>query len=230
MDLNVLRNINYGMYIVSSNKGDLLNGQIANTVFQITTEPVTIAVSINKKNLTHEFIENSKHFSVSILSEDTALSFIGKFGFKSGRDGDKFKDVNFKKLSSWCPVVLDNAISYLELRVINKFDCITHTVFLSEMVGGEVLTLDKAMTYKYYQEVKRGVTPQTAPTFIKGGAVENGVGKMQKYQCTICGYIYDPALGDSDGGIKPGTRFEDIPDTWVCPVCGAAKDKFVKIG
>jgi rubredoxin len=52
---------------------------------------------------------------------------------------------------------------------------------------------------------------------------------MTKYRCTICSYEYDPAKGDPDGGINPGTTFEDIPDSWVCPVCGAAKDMFVKV-
>ena len=89
MDPNVLHNLSYGMYIVSSNKGDLLNAQIANTVFQITSEPVTIAISINNKNLTHEYIESSSRFSLSILDENTPLSFIGKFGFKSGRTENK---------------------------------------------------------------------------------------------------------------------------------------------
>ena len=49
---------------------------------------------------------------------------------------------------------------------------------------------------------------------------------MKKYQCDVCGYVYDPAVGDPDGGIAPGTAFEDIPADWVCPVCGAAKDDF----
>jgi rubredoxin len=49
---------------------------------------------------------------------------------------------------------------------------------------------------------------------------------MKKWQCTICGYIYDPQIGDPDNGIKPGTNFEDLPDNWVCPVCGASKDEF----
>ena len=51
---------------------------------------------------------------------------------------------------------------------------------------------------------------------------------MDKYKCTICGYIYDPGSGDPDGGINPGTSFEQIPDTWVCPVCGAGKEVFEK--
>lgn len=49
---------------------------------------------------------------------------------------------------------------------------------------------------------------------------------MKKYVCTVCGYVYDPANGDPDSGIAPGTAFEDIPDDWVCPVCGVAKDMF----
>ena len=57
---------------------------------------------------------------------------------------------------------------------------------------------------------------------------ETGGLRMNKYKCTICGYIYDPKQGDPDGGIKPGTSFEDIPDTWVCPICGATKDLFVR--
>ena len=51
---------------------------------------------------------------------------------------------------------------------------------------------------------------------------------MAKYKCTVCGYIYDPELGDPDGGVAAGTPFEDIPDDWVCPVCGAAKSEFEK--
>jgi rubredoxin/flavin reductase (DIM6/NTAB) family NADH-FMN oxidoreductase RutF len=228
MDPNILHNIGYGMYVVASNKGDLLNGQIANTVFQITSEPVTIAISINKENLTYEFIEATRRFSISILSEDTPLSFIGKFGFKSGRDGDKFKDVQFKKLSSGCPVVLDYAIGYLEAEVINEFDCSSHVLFLGKMTQSEVLKSGIPMTYAYYHHVKRGTTPKTAPTFIKEEAVTTGGAKMQKYRCEVCDYVYDPAVGDPDNGIQPGTAFEELPDTWVCPICGVGKDQFVK--
>jgi rubredoxin/flavin reductase (DIM6/NTAB) family NADH-FMN oxidoreductase RutF len=230
MDPNVLHNIGYGMYVVSSNKGGLFNGQIANTLFQITNDPVTVGVSINKKNLTHEYIESSKRFSVSVLSEDAPLSLIGKFGFKSGRSEDKFKDTKFIKLDSGCPVVLDSALCYLEAEVINQFDCGTHTLFLAKMTDSKILKTGKPMTYDYYHQVKRGTTPESAPTFIKKEAGQIKGGTMQKYKCTVCGYIYDPAIGDPDGGIKPGTAFEDIPDSWVCPVCGAAKSAFVKEG
>jgi len=52
---------------------------------------------------------------------------------------------------------------------------------------------------------------------------------MSKYKCSVCGYIYDPEVGDPDGGISPGTPFEQLPDTWTCPVCGAAKSEFEKV-
>ncbi|MFH0763844.1 MAG: flavin reductase family protein [Candidatus Omnitrophota bacterium] len=168
MDLSILHNLSYGMYIVSSDKDGALNAQIANTVFQITSEPVTIAVSINKKNLTHEYIEAGGHFTASVLSEETALPFIGKFGFKTGRNEDKFKGVNFKKLGSGCPVILDNSICYLEAKVTGKLDCGTHTVFFGEMTESGMIKPGKPMTYEYYHLVKKGTTPRAAPTFIRG--------------------------------------------------------------
>jgi len=53
---------------------------------------------------------------------------------------------------------------------------------------------------------------------------------MEKWKCTICGYIYDPAVGDTEHGINPGTKFENLPDDWVCPECGAPKDQFDRVG
>jgi rubredoxin/flavin reductase (DIM6/NTAB) family NADH-FMN oxidoreductase RutF len=226
MDPNVLHNIGYGMYVVSSFRGKELNGQIANTVFQITSSPATIAISINKQNLTHEFIAQSGFFSVSILEQETPLTFIGLFGFKSGRTENKFKDVKYKLLDSGCPVVLDNSLGYLEAKVVNRFDCATHTVFLGEVVDSEIFKSGKAMTYDYYHQVKRGATPQSAPTFIKEEIPKPKENAMKKYRCTVCGYVYDPAIGDPDGGIAAGTPFEKIPDNWVCPVCGVDKSKF----
>jgi len=241
MDLNVLHNIHCGMFVVSSEKLGKFNGQIANTVFQVTSEPATIAISINKQNLTHEFIEASKRFSVSILSEDATLNFIGKFGFKSGRSTDKFKDTAFKILDNGLPVVIDYAIGCFSVKVVNTFDCGTHTLFLGEILASEMLKAGKPMTYAFYHQEKRGSTPQSAPTFIKnesfaadsdGGRLGTNFLKEKnlKYRCVICNYIYDPATGDPDGGIAPGTPFDKIPDNWVCPVCGADKSQFVLEG
>jgi flavin reductase (DIM6/NTAB) family NADH-FMN oxidoreductase RutF len=167
MDLKVLRNCTYGLYVIGSRKGDRLNGQIANTVFQVTSEPPTIAVSINKQNLTHEFISESKVFTASILSQDTPLSFIGHFGFKSGREVDKLKDVNYRLGETKAPIMLDHSLAYLEAKVIHQVDVGTHTIFIGEVVGADVLGEGEPMTYAYYHQVKRGTTPKTAPSYIK---------------------------------------------------------------
>ena len=227
MNLKALYKLGYGLYIVSSRNGDRLNGQIANTVFQVTSEPPTIAVSINKSNLTHEFIKESKVLAVSVLSQDTPLSFIGHFGFKSGRDMDKLEGINYKAGVTQAPVVTDNALAYLEAKVIEQVDVGTHTIFIGELVGADVLKEGEPMTYAYYHQVKRGTTPKTAPSYVE--EKKEAVPKMAKYRCTGCGWVYDPELGDSDGGIKPGTPFEEIPDDWVCPVCGAAKSDFERM-
>lgn len=226
MDVKALYKLSYGLYIVSSGKEDKFNGQIANTVFQITSEPPTLAVSINKQNLTHKFIHNSRVFTVSILSKDTPMNFIGNFGFKSGRDINKFAQVNYKPGKTGAPVVLDHTLAYLEAKVINEMDVGTHTIFTGELVDAAALKSGEPMTYAYYHEVKRGTAPKTAPTYIKE---EKKVSKTVQYRCTVCNYIYNPEEGDPDGGIAPGTPFEEIPDDWVCPVCGASKDQFEKV-
>jgi len=226
MDPKALFKISYGLYLITSRKGEKVNGQTANALVQVTAEPPAIAIGINKNNLTHEYIRESKVFAVSILSQDTPLNFIGQFGFKSGRDINKFEQVQYKSGKTGAPVILDNTLAYLEAKVIRDMDVGTHTVFVGEIVESEVLKDGEPMTYAYYHLVKRGTTPKTAPTYRKE---ETKTVTSAKYQCKICGYTYDPEKGDPDGKITPGTPFEEIPNTWTCPVCGAGKDNFEKV-
>jgi ferric-chelate reductase [NAD(P)H] len=114
------------MYIIGAHKNGKLNGQIANTVFQVSGEPPTVAVSIHKQNLTHEFIAASRAFSVSILSEQAPMKFIGQFGFKSGRDTNKFQGVNYRIGETGAPIVLDHALSYATGLAQNRgFEVVT---------------------------------------------------------------------------------------------------------
>ena len=227
MDLHALHQISYGLYIVGSKKDNRINAQVANTVIQVCSEPPTISVAINKVNLTHEFIEDSGVFTASVLCEEAPLSLIGKFGFKSGRDVDKFLGVDYKLGMTGAPVVLEHAVAYLEAKVINKADAGTHTIFIGELVDAEVLTKEEPMTYAHYHKVKRGTTPKTAPSYIEER--KQGGPKLAKYKCSVCGYIYDPEKGDPESDTPPGTAFDDLPDDWTCPVCGAAKDEFEKV-
>jgi len=227
MDTSALHAIGYGMYIVCSKRGKKFNGQVANTVIQVTAEPPAIAVTINKSNLTHQFIKESRVFTASVLAKDTPLAFIGHFGFKSGRETDKLKGFNYILGETGAPIVTDHALAFLEAKVNQELDVGTHTIFVGRLVGAETLGEGEPMTYAYYHLVKRGTTPRTAPSYHQER--KEVTAKMAKYKCSVCGYIYDPKLGDPDGGIKPGTPFEKLPDDWVCPVCGAAKSQFEKL-
>jgi flavin reductase (DIM6/NTAB) family NADH-FMN oxidoreductase RutF/rubredoxin len=224
MNSKTLYKISYGLYVVSSKADGKLNGQIANTVFQLTSEPLTLAICINKKNFTHEIISKSQVFTVSILSKETPMDFIGSFGFRSGRDVDKFESVNYKEGVTGAPIVLDNAVGYIEAKVINSMEVGTHTLFVGEMVEAEPLN-DEPMTYAYYQQIKRGAIAKAAPAKPKEEG-QKKKDKTGKYICSVCQYIYDPQKGDPDSGVKPGTPFEELPDDWVCPVCGAEKSAF----
>lgn len=228
MNIKTVQKLSYGVYIISSKKDGKLNGQIANTVFQITSEPPTVAISINKLNLTHEYIQSSNVFTISILSKEAPMTLIGQFGFKSGRDVEKFKDVKYKTGISGAPIVLEQTIGFMECEVLNSTDVGTHTVFVGKIIDCDILSDAEPMTYAYYHEIKGGKSPKTAPTYVKEEPEDSKTVSEGKYKCKVCGYVYDPATGDPDSGIKPGTSFEQLPDTWVCPICGAPKSEFEK--
>jgi len=231
MNILTLNKLGYGLYVVGSKRDGKYNGQIANTVFQTTAEPPTIAICINKQNLTHEYIESSRLFSVSILTKDTPMQFIGRFGFRCGRDLDKFKEIDHKIGKHGTPIVTQHTAGYLECEVIDGIDLGSHRLFVGKLLDAETMNDDETMTYDYYHKVKGGTSPKTAPTFIDQKKRTQGeeVAKMTKYKCTVCGYVYEPDKGDPDSGIKPGTPFDQIPDDWVCPVCGVGKDQFERI-
>jgi len=225
MDPKALYSLSYGVYVITSKKDGRFNGQIANTVFQISSEPPTIAVSINKQNLTHEFIRDTGTFAVSVLAKEAPLSLIGQFGFKSGREVDKFAGISYKLTPAGLPYLTEHTLAYLEAKVTTRLDVYTHTVFIGTLTEAEVLSQGEPMTYAYYHQIKRGSTPKTAPTFIPSLA-SSQIPAAPQYRCTICNYIYDPAKGDPDQGVPPGTAFDQLPEDWSCPICGAGKEAF----
>lgn len=243
LDPRAFWNISYGLYIVSSCCDGKLNGQISNSVIQVTDSPAMILSCMNKTELTHEYISKSGHFSISVLEEDTPMKLIGLFGFKSGRDVDKLSQVEYKEGLTGCPMVTTNAVAILEAKVVQTVDVGTHTLFIGEVVYSELLKQARPMTYAYYHQVKKGKEPDTSPiSKAKEGQIlpevpvsstapvasvyEKGKVEMKKYVCDVCGYVYDPATGDPDAGIAPGTAFENLPEDWVCPICGVGKEEF----
>jgi ferric-chelate reductase [NAD(P)H] len=158
--------LSYGMCILSSKDGEKINGCIVNSVFQITPEPPMVAVSLNKASLTNEYIRKSGVFAVSILSEDVPMSLIGRFGFRTGRDIDKFEGVKFHEGDTGSPVVLDNTTAFLEAEVAEKIDVETHTLFIGKILACDTIDENAVpMTYNYYRDVKQGRTPKSAATY-----------------------------------------------------------------
>jgi len=235
IDIDALFALSYGLYIVSSCDGGKLNGLICNTAVQVTAEPPRIAVTVNKKSLTHEYISNSGVFAVSVLEQTAPTPFIGLFGFQTGREVDKLTQVEYVLGETGCPLVTEHTLTVIEANVINETDVTTHTTFIGDIVACRSLKEGTPLTYAYYRDELRGKTPKNAPSYraeVGEQVVEptEGGQKMKSYTCSLCGYVYDPAVGDPDSGVEPGTAFEDIPGDWVCPVCGASKDDFEETG
>ncbi len=223
MDKKAFYKISYGLYVITSANNGKMGGQIANSLIQVTSSPPAVIVCLNKNNFTHGLIEKSGSFGVSVLSKETPLKFIGRFGFKSARDTDKFYGVNFLEKEG-IPLVLDHSLATFLAKVLRTLDCGTHTLFLGEILDAKVIREGEPMTYAYYQMVKGGVTPKSAPNYVKEDKKV-----LDRYQCNICGYIYDPEKGDPEADILASTSFEDLPKDWLCPICGAGKDEFTKI-
>ncbi len=157
--------LSYGVYVVSTWDKGRPTGCTANSAMQVTAEPATIAVSINHDNYTWQCIQDTGKFAISILGEHSAPSIIGTFGFKSGKDCNKFDEVEHL-IKGYMPVVAD-ACAYVVCDVIDKMETDTHTVFLGKVLDADVLKEDTPMTYAYYHNVIKGKSPKNAPTYIE---------------------------------------------------------------
>ncbi len=219
MNIEALYNISYGLYIVSSGNKETGNGYIANTVFQITSEPAKFAVSCNKNNFTSEFIKKHKAFSVSILNRNAKSETIGNFGFKTGKKFNKLKDFEIKYGKTNVPIILNDSIAYMEFKLTDEIDMGTHILFIGELADAQMIAEGEPLSYDYYRKEKKGVTPKNAPSYIKKEKTKKSEGKI--YKCNVCGHIYD--------NNKEKTKFEDLPEDWTCPTCGVSKSEFSEI-
>ena len=217
MDKTLFHDVSYGMYVVSTNHSNKKVGCIANTFCQITSEDMVVSISLNKNNWTNKAIKETKSFALSIITENTDPEVIKKFGFYSSKDTDKFAGFEHENIFD-LPVLKENTSGYFLCEVINVVDCGTHDIFLAKVTDCERWNNNPPMTYAYYHKVIKGRAPKNAPTYV-----EEKVEKTQskKYRCLLCGYVYDNA--------KEKIKFEDLPDDWQCPLCGASKSAFMEI-
>jgi flavin reductase (DIM6/NTAB) family NADH-FMN oxidoreductase RutF/rubredoxin len=224
INFEALFKLSYGLYIVSSGDKDKGNGFISNTFFQVTAEPARFASCCNKDNFTAGLIQKSGAFAVAVIHQDTSADLIGRFGYKSGRDFNKLEGLDIKYGETGVPIVLNDAIAFLECKVIQTIDVGTHWLFIGELLQAELLDETKEpLTYLYYRQVKKGMAPKNAPTYIDKSKLEKREpqAKAARYKCSVCGYIYDEA--------EEEIKFADLPEDWVCPICGSEKEDFYKI-
>jgi flavin reductase (DIM6/NTAB) family NADH-FMN oxidoreductase RutF/rubredoxin len=231
MNIEAFFKITYGLYVVSSRLGEKLNGFISNTVFQVTSEPAQFAIACSKNNFTALLIEQSRIFSISALKKECRTEIMSTFGYKSGKDINKFEGFDYKLGKTGSPILLEDTLSWFECEVVDVKDLGTHLLFIGKVIDGDLIDgISEPLTYAYYREVKKGKAPKNAPTYIDSDKLKKQatIELSGMYECTACGHIYDPAKGDPESGIAPGTPFEALPDNWVCPVCGAEKADFIR--
>jgi len=149
------RKMSYGLYVICSRKGDKLNGQVANAAFQVTTNPTTLAISVNRENLTRECIDESGYFTLNILGTDN-MRLVRRFGFRSGREFDKFKNLDHGLTENGTPYLKD-AAGWVECQVIKdkRLDVGTHVIYAADALDGNLEHEDaEPMTYAYYRKNK----------------------------------------------------------------------------
>ena len=185
--------LSYGLFVLTARRGEKDNGCIINTAMQVTTDPNRIIITVNKTNYTHDMVLETGRFTLSVLSEQAEFSTFQRFGFQSGRDVDKFAGFEEHAVRG------DNGIdrvtlgtsAWLSCRVVSTLDLGTHTLFLADVLDGDVLSADPSVTYTYYQANIKP-KPQAAPSDKK------------RWVCTVCGYVYE---GDF------------LPEDFICPLC-----------
>lgn len=223
INIEALFKISYGLYLIGSGNKESGNGYVSNTVFQVSADPPKIATACSKNNFTCEMIKKSGVFSVSVLHQDTSNETIVNFGYKSGRDINKFPASEIIYSSDGTPIVLNDSIAWFSCKVEQSVDAGSHIIFIGEVIESELLDDSKEpMTYAYYRQTRKGRAPKNAPTYVDRSKLTEAkiAAPAKKYRCVVCGYVYD----DSVEKIK----FADLPSDWVCPVCGSDKSDFVE--
>ena len=208
MDLQAFFKMSYGLYVVSSSDGENRSGCVVNTLTQITAEPPKLMVAVNKDNFTTDIIRKAGYFTGTAFGVGTDMLQIGHFGFKSGRDFDKFADISFAVDENGMPYPTEHMVARFSCKVEQELDVGTHILFVGEVTGAEKMVDEEPMTYAYYHQVKKGKTPKNASSY------QPEAPKTKGWRCTVCGYEY---------------QGEELPADFVCPICGVGADMFEKI-
>lgn len=201
--MNLLFKISYGLYVLTSESKGEYGGCMINTLSQQTSEPEKFSVTVNKLNRTHALISESGRFAVAVLSDKTPFDLIKGFGMRSGKDCDKFDGVPFVTAANGCKVPTEGVLGYFEMKVEDKIDFGTHTMFVASRTATELLAAEgNELTYAYYQS---NIKPRPAPAPADDGE--------EVWVCRICGYVHKGKL----------------PADFVCPVCKHGAQDFERV-
>ncbi len=191
--------LTYGLFVLTAKDGDKDNGCIINTAMQVTAEPNRIIIVVNKQNYTHDMIMKTKEFNVSMIDTEADFELFKHFGFQSGRDVDKMSDVSFSRSKNGVAYLNEMVNGYISGKVISTTDLGSHTMFLADVVDGDVLSDYESVTYSYYH---KNIKPAPQPVKKKG------------WICKICGYVYEG---------------EELPPDFICPICKHPASDFEQI-
>ena len=171
---DALFKISYGLYVVTCKEGEKDNGIIVNTVTQVTNTPNRIAVILNKESLSLKIIKDTGIMNINCLTEQTPFSVIENFGFKSGRETDKFSNTDFTRSKNSVAVLKKFTNAYISLKTEQYIDIDTHGMFICTITESGIINEEKSLTYSYYQD---NIKPK-----VKAG---------KGFVCKVCGYVYE---------------------------------------
>ena len=228
VDTKAFRSLSYGLYIVTAKSDSASAGCVVNTFAQVTSNPAQASIAINKENVTTGVILEAGEFEVSVLAQDAPMELIGRFGFHSSADTDKFADTQMALDEAGVPYVVEHAVAHFRVRVKETMDLGTHIYVMGEVEEAAVLSGGEPMTYAYYHQVKGGKTPPKASSYegpadvaspdsaapSGDSAEEAGNAPRYAWRCTICGHI---------------EYVDELPDDFKCPICGVGKELFERI-
>ena len=181
LDPKALFKIGYGLYVVTSRDGNKDNGCIVNTVSQLTDTPLRVAVNINKLNYSHDLIKKTGVLNVNCLNNEAPFSVFQDYGFRSGRDCDKFEGKEVLRSENGLVVLPHYVNAFFSLKVDNYVDLGTHGMFICSVTESKIINNIETMTYNYYQA---NVKPKPNTEKKKG------------YVCKVCGYVHEGDLPD----------------------------------
>lgn len=222
IDTKAFRAMSYGLYIVTAKSGDTMAGCVVNTFLQVTSKPARVSVAINKENFTTGVVLESGRFEATVLAESATMELIGRFGFRTSADTDKFAETAYALDEAGVPYVTEHAVAHVGARVIDKVDVGTHYLVIGEVEYAEVLSDEQPMTYAYYHQVKGGKTPPKASSFDPAGETAQNATPEPKeeakprygWRCMICGYVVEQ---------------DELPENFTCPMCGMGREAFERI-